>query len=263
MMVGRDVVLRVEKEPGTPGDAAPGGRRTCASIDDRGLPAVDGVTLQVRARRDRRDRGHRRQRAERADRRDHRPARPRRRRGPRLGGRDITGSRRAGRARPASATSPRTATAAASCWTSPSPRTSRCTTTAPRHALRAHVAAPDARRAPSGCCRSSTCAAASPETPARSLSGGNQQKVVIAREISGNPRGADRRAADARPGRRRDRVRPPPPARRARRGPRDAALLARARGGPGAGRPHPRDLRRADRRASCRRPRPTRSSASS
>ena len=43
-----------------------------------------------------------------------------------------------------------------------------------------------------------------------SLSGGNQQKVVIAREIAERPAGADRRAADARARRRRDRVRPPP-----------------------------------------------------
>jgi simple sugar transport system ATP-binding protein len=48
MMVGRDVVLRVEKEPGTPGEPLleVDGVRV---IDDRGLPAVDGVSLSVRA----------------------------------------------------------------------------------------------------------------------------------------------------------------------------------------------------------------------
>jgi ABC-type uncharacterized transport system ATPase subunit len=48
MMVGRDVVLRVEKEPGTPGDPLLE-IDDLHAIDDRGLPAVDGVSLQVRA----------------------------------------------------------------------------------------------------------------------------------------------------------------------------------------------------------------------
>jgi ABC-type uncharacterized transport system ATPase subunit len=48
MMVGRDVVLRVEKEPGTPGDPLLE-IDDLHAIDDRGLPAVAGVSLQVRA----------------------------------------------------------------------------------------------------------------------------------------------------------------------------------------------------------------------
>ncbi|WCB92498.1 Ribose import ATP-binding protein RbsA [Baekduia alba] len=48
MMVGRDVVLRVEKEPGTPGEALLEIDAVHA-IDDRGLPAVDGVSLTVAA----------------------------------------------------------------------------------------------------------------------------------------------------------------------------------------------------------------------
>jgi simple sugar transport system ATP-binding protein len=48
MMVGRDVVLRVEKEPGTPGEALLEIDAVHA-IDDRGLPAVDGVSLTVSA----------------------------------------------------------------------------------------------------------------------------------------------------------------------------------------------------------------------
>jgi general nucleoside transport system ATP-binding protein len=48
MMVGRDVVLRVEKEECKPGDVALE-VSDLHVLDDRGLPAVDGVTLQVRA----------------------------------------------------------------------------------------------------------------------------------------------------------------------------------------------------------------------
>ncbi|MDX6703075.1 MAG: ral nucleoside transport system ATP-binding protein [Baekduia sp.] len=48
MMVGRDVVLRVEKEPAKPG-APLLEVEDVHAVDDRGLPAVDGVTLEVRA----------------------------------------------------------------------------------------------------------------------------------------------------------------------------------------------------------------------
>jgi general nucleoside transport system ATP-binding protein len=48
MMVGRDVVLRVEKDAGTPG-APLLEIEDLHATDDRGLPAVDGVSLEVRA----------------------------------------------------------------------------------------------------------------------------------------------------------------------------------------------------------------------
>jgi simple sugar transport system ATP-binding protein len=48
LMVGRDVVLRVEKEARTPGPPLLE-IEDLRAADDRGLPAVDGVTLQVRA----------------------------------------------------------------------------------------------------------------------------------------------------------------------------------------------------------------------
>jgi simple sugar transport system ATP-binding protein len=47
LMVGRDVVLRVEKEPGTPRDPILEVEDLHVE-DDRGLPAVDGVSLTVR-----------------------------------------------------------------------------------------------------------------------------------------------------------------------------------------------------------------------
>ncbi|HEX5922575.1 MAG TPA: ABC transporter ATP-binding protein [Baekduia sp.] len=46
MMVGRDVVLRVEKEPGTPGEPLLE-LDDVHAVDDRGLPAVDSVSLRV------------------------------------------------------------------------------------------------------------------------------------------------------------------------------------------------------------------------
>ena len=56
---------------------------------------------------------------------------------------------------------------------------------------------------------------------AGSLSGGNQQKVVVAREFSRAGQAGRRRPADPRPGRRLDRVHPPPDRRAARRRRRD------------------------------------------
>ena len=72
-MVGRDVLLRVEKtaaEPGEPLLEVDG----LSVRDDRGIEKVRDVSFEVRARRDRRHRGRGRQRPVGADRRDHGPA---------------------------------------------------------------------------------------------------------------------------------------------------------------------------------------------
>ena len=131
LMVGREVLLRVDKKPADAGDVLLEVRDLHVN-DERGLPAVRDVSFAVRA-------------------------------GEIVGiagvegnGQSelieaITGLRhpesgevavagqvvhriraRAGCSTPASATSPRTGSAAASCWSSRSPRTSRCTTTTPR-----------------------------------------------------------------------------------------------------------------------------------
>ena len=56
-----------------------------------------------------------------------------------------------------------------------------------------------------------------PPTLVRQLSGGNIQKVLLARELSSQPRAARGRFADARPGRRRHPVRAARPGRDGRR----------------------------------------------
>ena len=97
-------------------------------------------------------------------------------------------SARATRSPPASATSPRTATGAASCSSSTWPRTSACASTATR---RSRAAAGSRRRrwspARAGCCKEFDVRGGDPDTRAGSLSGGNQQKVVIARELNADP----------------------------------------------------------------------------
>ena len=257
LMVGRDVLLRVEKATAQPGE--PVLERRGLSARRRPRPAGGPRRLADGARgRDRRPRGRRRQRPERADRGDHRPAARRRRDDPGRTAATSPGASAAGDARGRRRAHRR----------GPPPARPR-----PRlHARREPVAArvPHARAVATtgwlsprkmvqrakGLLKEFDVRGGEPETRAASLSGGNQQKCVIAREIAERPEGAGRRPADPRPRRRRDRVRPPPPRRRARRGPRDPADLARVRGGPLARRPHPRDLRGRDRRRdAARRPR--------
>ncbi|MDX6716394.1 MAG: ral nucleoside transport system ATP-binding protein [Baekduia sp.] len=184
MMVGRDVVLRVEKEPGKPGQPLLELDDVHAT-DDRGLPAVDGVSLQVRAGEIVAVAGiDGNGQSELIDLIS--GLRPCTGGHVRLGGKDIT----------------------------------NCTPRAARDAGIGHIAEDRHRRglvldfnlsenlalmdyregtrfgllkprrmldAASRLLHEFDVRGGSPVTPARSLSGGNQQKVVIAREISGNP----------------------------------------------------------------------------
>ena len=111
------------------------------------------------------------------------------------------------------------------------------------------------------CSRSTTSAAASPTTLALLALGRQPAEGRDRARDRRGAEGADRRAADARARRRRDRVRPPPADRAARRRPRRAARLARARGDPLAARPRAGHLRRARSSPSCRPTRRRRSSA--
>jgi ABC-type branched-subunit amino acid transport system ATPase component len=109
-------------------------------------------------------------------------------------------------------------------------------------------------------CASARCAATAPDDGrydvrprnpqlrSSKFSGGNQQKLVLAREALPEPAGAAGRPAHARRGHRRHRIHPRPPARDARRRRRGAAGQQRARRDPGAGRPRDRDERRPHRR---------------
>ena len=142
------------------GDRPARGRRPRPARAARGLAGGAGGG-------DRRRRGGRRQRPERADRGDHRAAGAERRHG--AGRRARARGRRGApdRSTRAWGTSPRTATAAASCSSSTWPRTCACATTA-RRSSRGRAgcrrgAWPDA---PARCSRSTTSAAATPR-PAR------------------------------------------------------------------------------------------------
>ena len=247
-MVGRDVLLRVEKpdhKPGEPLLAGRGRRRRattaacppCATsrFDVRageivGIAGVDanGQSELIEAIMGLRkpDDGtvHRR--------------RPRRH--PR--------SARATRSPPASATSPRTATGAASCSSSTWPRTSALR--AYRDPTFSHAAG--SRRARwSARARGLLQGVRRPRRrrrDARRLALGRQPAEGRDRpRAQRRPAGDHRRPAHARAGRRRDRVRAPAAGRGARRGPRRAARLARARGDPLVERSCAGDLRGRDR----------------
>ena len=177
---------------------------------DRGGDALRGVVARRARRRDRRDRGRRGQRPARA-RRDDRPACARaRRRGIASAGSALRGGdpREAIRAGVAHVPEDRLHTGVAPSLSIASNVVLKSYRgRAARHAGRCCGcgAIRDARRAADP--TRYDVRGAGPELPARQLSGGNLQKVVLAPRVLGRPARARRRVADARP-RRRARSRP-------------------------------------------------------
>ncbi len=185
MMVGRDVVLRVEKEPGTPGEPLLE-LEDVRAVDDRGLPAVDGVSLRVCA-------------------------------GEIVAVAGIDGNGQSELIDAINGLPARSPPATCACVARTSPTARRAVSreagvghiAEDRHArglvldfsLAENLALNDYRQgtrfgllrprrmleAAGRLLKEFDVRGGTPATPASSLSGGNQQKVVIAREVSGNP----------------------------------------------------------------------------
>ena len=229
MMVGREVLLRVEKTPATARRRRARASRASHVVDDRGLDAVRGVSSRCARGEILGIAGVDGNGQTRADRGADRAARIRRRAGSRVGGADVT--RRDARANCSTrawGTSPRTVTARAGARVPArrEPRAARL-----RHGpdsrlgldhrdavrRRARAAAAGVRRARRGAARP---AGAPPAATSRRSS---------SRARSRETQAADRGAADPRPRRRRDRVHAPAPRRAARRRRGGPPRLARAR----------------------------------
>ena len=225
LMVGRELHTfeRHDEEQGDRRGAARGRR-----ADGRGRPRrrrCQRRLLRDSRRRDPRCRRRGRQRAARARRGGHGAAPADGRGDPRRGA-PLAPATRGPRSRRVSRTSPRTGCTPASRRASASPRTS-CSSRIARARTR------PGRSSASGSIRDWAVElirrydvkAPGPGAPARQLSGGNLQKVVLAREFAGGPRVLVIARADARARRRRDRDRARAPARSRRGGRRDPAHL--------------------------------------
>ena len=130
-MVGREVLLRVEKQPAEAGRRPAGGGGPVGIRRPRHREGARRL-LPGSGRRDRRHRRRRRQRPDRADRGSDRAASRETAASSASAAASSTTRLRAMPSTRGSATSPRTASAAVSCSSSRSPRTSRCTTTRSR-----------------------------------------------------------------------------------------------------------------------------------
>ena len=106
-----------------------------------------------------------------------------------LGDTDITAGHPARAARPASATSPRTATGTACCSTPPSGRTA-CSATRPRSRTPAAswIDAAGARADTERIVEEYDVRTPGIDVTAAPLSGGNQQKLIVGREMSHHPK---------------------------------------------------------------------------
>ena len=185
LMVGRKVLLRVEKGAARAGRAGARGRAPRGQGRQRRHPG-QGRQLHGARRRDRRHRGRRRQRPVRAARGAGRHPADRRRRDPDQG--PAARRRRPRRAPRASATCPRTGCAWAWCATSRPTRTRSSATTSTPSTAATGCSRPAASSAPACAgCGATTCGRATPQLKAGSFSGGNQQKLVLAREMEHDP----------------------------------------------------------------------------
>ena len=211
---------------------------------DRGDDAVRGVTLQRLRRRDRRRGGRRRQRPARARRGRRRDAARLARAGARRAASRCAEATRASRSAPVSPTCRRTACTRASRRASASARTScsRRTATASSRPGRCSAWARSANGL-SSLIKHYDVRGGEPQLPARLLSGGNLQKVVLGQGVLGLAARARRRLADARARRVGDRDGALLPAQRRGRRHGDPADQRGPRRDHGARRPHRRHVR--------------------
>ena len=240
---------RARSAPARRQAAGPSGRSrcsrcaTCGVADDRDLEAVRGVSLEVRAGEIVGHRRRRRQRPVRARRGDHRPAPADRGHDHGRRPRPEPCQRPGQHQRRQSATSPRTASGAASCSSSRWPRTWPCTTTADRRPRgSASSRHGGSWRSARGLLTEFDVRGGGPQTLASSALGREPAEGRDRPRALRQPRPAGGGAAHPRPRRGRDRVRPPATGRGARPRPRDPSHQLRARRDPRAVRPDPGDV---------------------